>query len=421
MTQTWYRGIAPGRKPSPAGKDVHDFGDGLYFADQLETASQYAWLRQHDSSGARSLDKGIVFQVEVSTSQIGKVLDLRSSPAWSSFLSKKIHGTSPNDVLTSPSGNSVRNELYNHYFTLFLKQQGLKVEDFDAVIGPDFVRGGNQLCLLFRKGTNELTRRHQKILNNLRPAFFNAKILENIKRVIQQKNVNQSGLNLPSRAVRYDLKKVSVKYNLFRFAASVVGGIVVDIVFSALYSLIWNKLVLEPAVQKQMKKYADKIESEIHQYILLIAYSQRQGTSMHVNFSYTIRWQDISGSILPQFLKHNIVISTKKGTIEEIDLSTIDKGAYMRAVFNVRYTEVQYKTTYPADLEYEYLELYNTVSNQIEYCNTELSKSSYYANALPRDLLLAERDRLVDTISKHFEISKIKVIEHFQYYTSWYN
>jgi hypothetical protein len=44
------------------------------------------------------------------------------------------------------------NENYGRFFQAFLRQSGIRIQDYDAVIGPEFVRGGNQLAILHRNG-----------------------------------------------------------------------------------------------------------------------------------------------------------------------------------------------------------------------------------------------------------------------------
>src|SRR5262249_53451020 len=39
------------------------------------------------------------------------------------------------------------NENYNRFFEAFLEQHQIRIAEYDAVIGPEFVRGGRQLCI----------------------------------------------------------------------------------------------------------------------------------------------------------------------------------------------------------------------------------------------------------------------------------
>ena len=43
--ETWFRGEGVGVAPNPAGKNLLDYGDGLYLSDKEDVALQYAKLR----------------------------------------------------------------------------------------------------------------------------------------------------------------------------------------------------------------------------------------------------------------------------------------------------------------------------------------------------------------------------------------
>jgi hypothetical protein len=46
----------------------------------------------------------------------------------------------------------MKNELYGQFFKEFQQAHNIDVKDFDAVVGPEYVRGGKQLCILNKNG-----------------------------------------------------------------------------------------------------------------------------------------------------------------------------------------------------------------------------------------------------------------------------
>ncbi len=145
MADTWFRGESTTVPPSKAGGAIHDFGDGLYFTNSKEVAELYAKTRVHHGGGEPR-----VFSVQIDRSQLGRVLDLETDPRWREFLRKPQipgqPGTTPETLIR------MANENYGRFFEQFLKQHGIRIDQYDAVIGPEFVRGGSQLCLLHRNG-----------------------------------------------------------------------------------------------------------------------------------------------------------------------------------------------------------------------------------------------------------------------------
>jgi len=135
--ETWYRGEAEGVTPARPGSVVHDFGDGLYLTDDPALAAEYANLR-----AGRTPATGRVVAATFERALLGRVLNLSTDPRWAAYMRE-----------TAPSGITyeqlirLANENYWSFFQEFLRRYGLALENFDTVIGPEYVRNGTQMCI----------------------------------------------------------------------------------------------------------------------------------------------------------------------------------------------------------------------------------------------------------------------------------
>ena len=145
MSDTWFRGESTNAGPARPGGHIHDFGDGVYFTDSKPVAELYARTRVKESGGDPR-----VYQVRTSSPVLGRVLDLTNDPRWQTFLRTP---QIPGSLQTTPE-TLIRqaNENYGRFFQAFVGQNRIRLQDYDAVIGPEFVRGGKQLGILHRDG-----------------------------------------------------------------------------------------------------------------------------------------------------------------------------------------------------------------------------------------------------------------------------
>jgi hypothetical protein len=136
--ETWYRGEAVGVGPAKPGAHLHDFGDGLYLTDSPQVAGQYAVTRAGDKPlTARTLS------VTMEPERLGRVLDLTKDTRWQAFLKSRATPQS----LTNEELIRLANENYAPLFEDFVKVNKIPLDTYDAVKGPEFVRGGTQLCI----------------------------------------------------------------------------------------------------------------------------------------------------------------------------------------------------------------------------------------------------------------------------------
>jgi hypothetical protein len=143
MAETWYRGEADGVAASRPGADLHDFGDGLYFTSDMDVAKLYASTR---ANGNTQLTR--VYEVAVDQTKLGRALNLTTNQRWAQFLKESATPATP----TNEQLIRLANENYGRVFQAFLQQEGIDLRHYDSVIGPEFVRGGKQLCLLMKNG-----------------------------------------------------------------------------------------------------------------------------------------------------------------------------------------------------------------------------------------------------------------------------
>lgn len=141
--QTWYRGEAVAGPVSTPGGAIHDFGDGLYLTDRVDVARLYA-----EGRAPKQPDKQAVLVANFDPKILGNVHDLRTDLRWKEFFKKDPMGEQAFEIIKSGRVN----EMYGKAFESFLKENKINREQFDAIIGPEYVRGGMQICIVYKNG-----------------------------------------------------------------------------------------------------------------------------------------------------------------------------------------------------------------------------------------------------------------------------
>lgn len=146
--ETWFHGAGVGVAPSAPGKNLHDLGDGLYLTDREDVALQYAKTR---APGDQSW---FVQEVTVERLSLGNVLDLTTDPRWQKFMTQPMYPGTNNPQLSKSRLEflQIKHELYGQFFEEFQQANKIDIKTYDAVIGPEYVRGGRQLCILNKNG-----------------------------------------------------------------------------------------------------------------------------------------------------------------------------------------------------------------------------------------------------------------------------
>lgn len=112
----------------------------MYFADTQKVAEQYASLRSPDPAGQR------VYSVAIPLAGL-KVLDLTTDPRWKLHMAPMAPGMPSNEQIIKDA-----NANYGKFFASFCKKYKINLNDYDAVIGPEHLRGGKQMVILFKNG-----------------------------------------------------------------------------------------------------------------------------------------------------------------------------------------------------------------------------------------------------------------------------
>lgn len=227
MSEIWFRGegvdVAPARPGSTA---PHDLGDGMYLTDNQKSAKAYAELRTTDPTRQR------IYSVRIDPSSM-RILDLTRDPRWAQFVK-------PVEQLLK-TGNV--NENYGRTFRNFLSHFKIDIARYDAVIGPDYVRGGRQMCVLHVNG---------------KPSRIHVAIRKLFKPVV-------SRTGAPPVATRNWVPKINIHSRGFRIA----GGIGVTIIASLIGGWLqarWEKGKIEEGtaeVDRQIKDDLGKRTAEI--------------------------------------------------------------------------------------------------------------------------------------------------------------
>lgn len=107
----------------------HDLGIGTYFTTSSENAVIYANMRGTVD------DPAIILTREITSDELGRVLDLVNGP----------HAKRWNEVVEMVGETGLVNERYNDTYLEFLEEIGQCEEDFDTIIGRDYIRPGIQI------------------------------------------------------------------------------------------------------------------------------------------------------------------------------------------------------------------------------------------------------------------------------------
>ena len=136
--ETWYRGEAVGVGPARPGSVPHDLGDGTYFTDRADVARQFAEMRSGDRPTLRR-----VWSATFERTTLGRVLDLRTDTRWQSYVTRPIVAGGP----TAESAIVAANENYARIFEAFVERHGINLNEYETIIGRNYLQGGDQICV----------------------------------------------------------------------------------------------------------------------------------------------------------------------------------------------------------------------------------------------------------------------------------
>lgn len=221
--ETWYRGEAVGVEQAQGRTNPHDFADGLYLTDKLDVAKKYAEERTQDASLRR------VWSAPVDVKSM-KVLDLTKDARWEKFMKPLVPGL--------PGGEEAikqANENYGRLFKQFITKEKIDLNQYDAVVGYEYVRGGRQLCILDKGG--KATPLRAQIRARFSPS------------------VSRSLSALPSTTPRTFMGKIGP-------GLKIVGATAVSVLIAMLADYVWGKAI-ENIVRAQQREIDDKINQTV--------------------------------------------------------------------------------------------------------------------------------------------------------------
>jgi hypothetical protein len=123
--------------------DIHDLGEGMYMTQDPDLALLYAQERRVQVQGTDPGAPGIVLRAQAEQAELGRVLDFYNNRAlradWEAFVARQ-----PGGDIVLRGGPA---EMYNGHFQNWLRSRGNSLDDFDVIIGPEYIRGGSQACI----------------------------------------------------------------------------------------------------------------------------------------------------------------------------------------------------------------------------------------------------------------------------------
>jgi hypothetical protein len=247
--EIWYRGEAVGVAQAPGKTNPHDFVDGMYLTDSPTVAARYAETRTTDPNARR------VWSVPIQRDSM-RVLDLTTDPRWQKFMQPIDPRLPSNEQLIKQA-----NENYGRLFKQFAAKENIDLNQYDAIVGPEYVRGGQQMCIVNKGG------KPSPLQGQLRGLF----------RPVPA----QSGA-LPSTVPRGKITDGRIGMGL-----KAAGGIMAMLALQFLVEFIWAK-VLGKMLDDEMKKLEPTIQAGLKSRIRDVAELLSQGKKAFAVVTVTI-------------------------------------------------------------------------------------------------------------------------------------
>ena len=250
MGDTWYRGEGVGVPTAMNGATAaHDLGDGMYLTDRQDVAKRYAEMRSPEPAGQR------VYAVTVNTAGL-KVLDLTRDERWQKYMQPLKPGMPSNETFIRQA-----NENYGKFFQSFCQKYKINLNEYDAVIGPEYVRGGKQMVILAKGG---------------KPAVLQLTVRKSFRVVLQP---GATPTRTPTGALAYKGK--------IGAGLRTAGGVVATVAVSVLLSYIDMKL-REWFAREEMKKLEPRIGHSISARTSEVAQILMDGGKPYANITVTV-------------------------------------------------------------------------------------------------------------------------------------
>src|SRR5262249_49705126 len=136
------------------GAVVHDLGDGMYLTDRIDVAAFYARRRAASPADERVYE-AFPSNVKSGTGQGPiRILDLTTHAGWEKHIKFKIPPQSASGQWETVEDRIKRfPEQYGKTFQEFVNNPSNKInlDAYDAVIGYEYINGGKQMSILYKK------------------------------------------------------------------------------------------------------------------------------------------------------------------------------------------------------------------------------------------------------------------------------
>jgi hypothetical protein len=323
----WWRGEAVGDKPIAPNKTAdHDIGDGMYLADTKESAVEYTIQRTDDPKSRR------LYSVRLDLSQM-RVLDLTQDPRWLKDIK-----------MVEPSIRAA-NVNYGRVFQNFLKANKINLDDFDAVIGIDYLKGGKQICILYKDG--QVTRLQSQIRATFVPESIGTEPpmdSTSISKRLQTSGVGELGEGL-----------TIVGFGLLEIAMMFFGA--------------WLREKGENSlVKKQFKDLGPKINAEIKKHSAMIALLQSKGKKAYANITISVDQQTDYVSEVGQI--SDFAVIRLKGVFVGPDNVNLQQGTETTYGLGASVKSTQYTYSAEVSLSKDEIALFNALMVEYQYFDT---------------------------------------------------
>jgi hypothetical protein len=368
-TSKWYRGEGVGVNQAMPGETApNDILDGMYFTDQEAVAGTYAAKRASEIKLRR------VYELKLDTSKL-RILDLTNDPRWKQFISTPLgkgRGTLE-DLMKLQTGGSTR--IYAQTTKNFIEHYRINVSEFDGIIGHEYLNGGRQLCILYKKGGP--TPLHTELRKQFVAVGLKIPVPKTPKASLRWAGKIGPGLKL----------------------GAAIGA---NLLFSFLMSKIFQNMS-EDGVKRQWEKLLPEIERQVKakriDALRLFDQGLKAFAVVRVSVTSTERIDRMHGNIpgYPLLGLESVVIQSHEISGQEQMKEEEDKLEVLLGGFRHHTRSV---LSIPLGFSDEELSLYRSFAAEIRWYDTQIAKSPIAVEMIN---LVLERSILVQELTKALE------------------
>lgn len=210
-----------------------------------------------------------VWMVQIERTTLGTVLDLTKDSRWDRFMNAPLGKGLQNRLYYL----KIKHELYDQFFREFLTANKINMRTYDAVVGPEYNLGGNQLCILHKNGlTSKLSLRVRALF---RP----------ITSVVRGATMSGGKLVVNVRLIGAGSAKIRFLKGVGGFVASVGIGILISYIFGKLIQNQYEKIL-----QKQLEAMDPDIQASIYtqrrKVFMILANGHKPYVIVHIRVEY---------------------------------------------------------------------------------------------------------------------------------------